>query len=67
MVAFTEESEGVDVNEDGSTVGIFSVVIVSLPAGDTTVGNSTSDAPLVLNLQTGGVGGTNPASRFSFL
>ena len=66
MVAFTEASEGVDVNEDAGTA-IFSVVIVSLSAGDTTVGDSTSGAPLVLNLQTGSVGGTTPASRFSFL
>ena len=60
-----EASEGVDVNEDAGTA-IFSVVIVSLPAGDT-VGDSTSGAPLVLNLQTGSLGGTTPASRFSFL
>ena len=64
MVAFTEESEGVDVNEDAGTA-IFSVVIVSLQGG--TVGDSTAGAPLVLNLQTGSVGGTTPASRFSFL
>ena len=66
MVAFTEESEGVDVNEAAGTA-MFSVVIVSLQGGDTTVGDSTAGAPLVLNLQTGGVGGTTPASRFSFL
>ena len=66
MVAFAEESEGVDISEAAGTA-MFSVVIVSLPAGDTTVGDSTSGAPLVFNLQTGGVGGTTPASRFSFL
>ena len=65
MVAFTEASEEIDVNEDGSTAGLFSVVIVSLQGG--TVGDSTAGAPLVLNLQTGSVGGTTPASRFSFL
>ena len=64
-VAFLDEFEQVDVNEAGGTA-MFSVVIVSLPTGNT-VGDSTSGGPLTLNLVTGGVGGTTPASRFSLL
>ena len=65
MVAFLDEFEQVDIDEAGGTA-MFSVVIVSLPTGDT-VGNSTGGGSLTLNLVTSGVGGTTPASRFSLL